>query len=274
MGLGRRKFIQKLFLGLTGMAGLFFLNGYWFEKYIIEWTSFDIDENQKDKIKLVQLSDLHLKEIKSYHKSIALKINREKPDAIMFTGDTISRKNKLPVLEEFLNLIDRKILKIVILGNKEYSSSMSIKGFIELFEKYNGRILINENYVLTKKKRTINLLGLDDLLRGNADFEKAIKSISRTTETIILNHCPEYRDVIDKKNTAEKVNIKLIVSGHTHGGQITFFGKELFKPGGSGRYMKGWYENDQSRMYVSKGIGTTILPIRFGARAEATIFYI
>lgn len=274
MRIGRRKFILKLFLGLTGFAGLLFLNGYWFERYIIDWTSFDLDEEQKDKIKLVQLSDLHLKEIQSHHKSIASRINRENPDAILFTGDTVSRKNKLPVLAEFLDLIDNKILKIAILGNKEYSSRMSINDFTQLFKKHNGHVLVNENYVLTKNKRTMNLLGLDDFIGGNCDYDQAIKPINKANETIILNHCPEYRDIIDKKNDKEKVNIKLILSGHTHGGQITFFGKEIYKPGGSGRYLRGWYENNQSLMYVSKGIGTTILPIRFGARAEASIFYV
>ncbi|WP_281540427.1 metallophosphoesterase [Maribacter aestuarii] len=274
MRIGRRKFILKLFLGLTGMAGLLFLNGFWFERYIIDWTSFDVDEEQNNKIKLIQLSDLHLNEIKSYHKSIANKINKEKPDAIVFTGDTVSRKNKLPILKELLNLLDRNILKIVILGNKEYSSRMSITDFTQLFQEYNGHILVNENYRLEKNNRTVNLLGIDDFMGGNSDYKKACENIDKTLETIVLNHCPEYRDSIDSINKTEKVNIKLILSGHTHGGQITFFGKELFKPGGSGRYLKGWYENDQTTMYVSKGVGTTILPIRFGARAEASIFYI
>lgn len=66
----------------------------------------------------------------------------------------------------------------------------------------------------------------------------------------------------------------MILSGHTHGGQIVLFGNVFFTPLGSGSYVKGWYENEHSRMFVSKGIGTSALPIRFGARAEATIFYI
>lgn len=274
MRIGRRKFILKLFLGITGIAGLFFLNGFWFERYIIDWTTFDLDENQKDKIKLIQLSDLHLKEIKGYHKSIADKINNENPDAVLFTGDTVSRKNKLPVLKEFLNLLDKTILKIAILGNKEYSSRMSITDFTQLFQEYNGHVLVNENYRLTKNNRIVNLIGIDDFMGGNPDYEKSISTIDKNFETIILNHCPVYRDRIDQINEMEKVNIKLILSGHTHGGQITFFGKELYKPEGSGRYFRGWYKNDQSSMYVSKGVGTTILPIRFGARAEASIFYV
>lgn len=274
MGVGRRKFIKKLFWFFTGLTGLFILDGFWFEKYCIDWNSFDLNENQRGKIKLIQLSDLHLNEIKSFHKSIAAKINKENPEAIVFTGDTISRRNKLPILGEFLDLLNHRILKIVILGNKEYSSRLSIPDFTALFQKYNGHVLVNESYVLKKNNRDINILCLDDFVGGNPDYQLAIQSIDRTKETVILNHCPEYRDIIDKMNVTEKVNIKLILSGHTHGGQITFFGKELYKPDGSGRYLRGWYINDQSQMYVSKGVGTTILPVRFGARAEASIFYV
>ena len=274
MGVGRRKFIKKLFWFFTGLTGLFIFNGFWFEKYCIDWNSFDLAENRTNKLKLIQLSDLHLNEIKSFHKSIATRINKENPDAIVFTGDTISRRNKLPVLKEFLELIHQDILKIVILGNKEYSSRVSIPDFTSLFQKYNGHVLVNENYVLRKRNRIVNILCLDDLIGGNPNFELAIQSINKTKDTVILNHCPEYRDTIDEINITEKVTIKLILSGHTHGGQITFFGKELYKPGGSGRYLRGWYKNKHSQMYVSKGVGTTILPIRFGARAEASIFYV
>jgi len=62
--------------------------------------------------------------------------------------------------------------------------------------------------------------------------------------------------------------VDLVLSGHTHGGQITFLGIVPFKPQGSGKYLKGWYKEDKPKMYISKGIGTSILPIRFGARAE------
>jgi len=66
----------------------------------------------------------------------------------------------------------------------------------------------------------------------------------------------------------------LILSGHTHGGQIAFLGKAFYKPGGSGRFLRGWCRLNDIRMYVSKGIGTKYIPIRVGCRAEATIFYV
>ena len=65
-------------------------------------------------------------------------------------------------------------------------------------------------------------------------------------------------------------NVAAMIKGswHTHGGQITFLGFVPFKPRGSGKYLKGWYKESEPKMYISKGVGTSILPIRFGARAE------
>lgn len=275
MGLARRTFIKRFILGLTGIITLTALDAFWFEKYIIDWTEFDISENDADPITVLQLTDIHLKEINFSIKNIAEKVNKLRPDVLLFTGDTIARNRFFNQLEPLLKLFDNDILKIAILGNKEYTSNISLIEFKRIFKKYNGHLLVNENFIYTKNNRTINFLGIDDLIGGNADYMASVKTIkNKKLNTIVLNHCPAYKDQIDTLNENEKVNIRAIISGHTHGGQITFFGKKIYTPGGSGDYLKGWYESDQSKMYVSKGIGTTILPIRFFARAEASIFYI
>lgn len=274
MALNRRVFIKKLFLGGLGLAGIIYIDSFWIEKYIIDWNEHDLSDKQPDKIKIIQLSDLHLREIKYFHKTIASKINSEMPDFIAFTGDTISRRNTLPILESLLDLIDPSILKIVILGNKEYDAKVQLEDLKKTFAQYNGRVLVNENYIFTKNKRSINVLGIDDFLHGTPDFTKAASTIENTLETVVLNHCPAYTDTIHELNKTINIPIKMVLSGHTHGGQITFFGLEIYKPGGSGRYLKGWYALENTLMYVSKGIGTTVLPLRFFARAEASIFYI
>lgn len=275
MKLNRRIFIKRLFLIGLGLAGIIYLDSFWIEKYIIDWNTHDVSNRKNDKIKIIQLADLHLKEIKYFHKTIAEKINRELPDIIVFTGDTISRRNTLHILVELLNLIDPKILKIVILGNKEYDARVTLVDLKQTFAPYNGHVLVNENYVYNKNNRTINILGIDDFLNGNPDFTKAIATIPDTPlETIVLNHCPEYTETIDELNKIAKIPLKIVLSGHTHGGQVTFFGLKIYTPAGSGRYLKGWYPLENTKMYVSKGIGTTVLPLRFFARAEASIFYI
>lgn len=251
------------------------LDAFWFEKYIIQWKDFDISENDKEKIKLIQLSDLHLKEIHSGLTSIADKIKALKPGALLFTGDTITREGQLDLLDTYLSLFDNSLTKIFIYGNKEHSGQVSVHKFKEVLNKHNGILLVNESFKLSIGKRVLQIIGIDDYIGGKADFIKAISTTEhREMETIVLNHCPEYSDTIASLNKSIQLNIKCILSGHTHGGQITFFGKKIYTPGGSGRYLKGWYETENIPMYVSKGIGTTILPIRFWARAEVALFFV
>jgi len=271
MKINRRKFV---ILSFTGLVGFLFLDAFWIEKYIVNWSRHDIREGREDTIKVIQLTDLHIREIKAYHKWISRRLEREKPDLLFFTGDSINRPNQLPLLEEFLKLIPLEIPKIVIMGNKEYDGKVTPEMYYKLFGKYNGKLLINDSISFTKGKRQINIVGVDDLLNGSPDFRKAVKNLNKSHSTIVLNHCPQYRDTIDQLNRELKVKLKLVLCGHTHGGQIQFLGKALYTPGGSGHYVNGWYKSEQSLMYVSKGIGTSYLHMRFGARAEAPIFYI
>lgn len=271
MGFSRRNFIAKLILSALG---LLLLDSFWFERYIIQWTEFDISEDRSKKIKIIQLTDLHLDELKYFHKSIAKRINKENPELVTITGDSINYTSKIPAFESFLGLIDPQIKMVAIMGNKEYAGRIKTDTLRQLYKKYNGRLLINENHVFSAKERNLNIIGIDDLIGGKPDFELATKNIDKTMETVVLNHCPEYSDKISVLNQKLDVKIKLILSGHTHGGQIAFLGKELYKPGGSGRFLKGWYNLNGFKMYVCKGIGTTIFPFRLGARAEASIFHV
>lgn len=271
MKFSRKQFILKLILGSISFV---VLDSFWLETYFIEWTEHDISESETNKIKTIHLTDLHLHSIKSVHRSLADRINQERPEVIFFTGDSIERNKYLPVLHDFLSLIDKNIPKIAILGNKESSGRIDLEKLNNTYVDHNGILLINEAYLLKTKNRRVNIVGLDDLVHGNPDFRKATAGLDKYLPTIVLNHCPAYREQIDRVGLELEIKPTLILAGHTHGGQVAFFGRPFFTPYGSGDYVKGWYNNEISKMYVSKGIGTTMYPIRFGARAEASIFYI
>ncbi|RLD26827.1 MAG: metallophosphoesterase [Bacteroidetes bacterium] len=263
----RRKFIAK---GILAFIGLFLLDILWFEKYIIDWNYFDISNGKKNKIKIIQISDLHINTLQSFHKSIAKKINSIKPDLVLITGDSVNTTKYLNSLNEFLILIDKSILKYAITGNREYYGNVDLNKLKDIYEKSNCELLINENRNFIKKDRTIAIIGIDDFIRGNADFNKSVENLSLADTNIVLTHCPEHRDIILQEKRDLKID--LILSGHTHGGQINFFGYVYFKPIGSGKYLKGWYKEKEPKMYVSKGIGTSLIPIRFGSRAEMVVF--
>lgn len=259
----RRKFIKR---GIFASIGLILLDSFWFEKYVVDWNYFDISKREDNKIKIIQISDLHFDQLRYFHKSIAKKINRIKPDLLCITGDAVDKTEKIESLGEFLGLIDKSIQKYAITGNWEYWGNVNLTKLKNIYSNNNCELLINENRTVSIRNREISIIGIDDLVGGNADFEKAVEALKQTETNIVLSHCPEHRDIITKQKG--NLNIDVVLSGHTHGGQITFLGFVPFKPQGSGRYLKGWYEESEPKMYISKGIGTSILPIRLGARAE------
>jgi predicted MPP superfamily phosphohydrolase len=107
--------------------------------------------------------------------------------------------------------------------------------------------------------------GFDDAVAGFPNMEHALGGIPSDGLTIALFHSPAYFDEL-----ASRVSIAFV--GHTHGGQIRLpFLNPLWLPRGSGEYISGWYEKRTSRMYVSRGIGMTILPFRLLCRPEVAL---
>lgn len=267
----RRKFIRNSFLLSTG---LLLTDSFWAEKFFVRVNEYVIPTSG-DKLHgllLVQISDLHLTSINYPHQYIIKKINEINPHLVFITGDSIDKNENLPLLEEFLSGIKLNIKKVAILGNWEYWGKVNLDKLTSLYNKYNGELLINTSRKYMFSNKAISVTGIDDYIGGQANYELARQSLVANDFHIVLNHCPEYRDQIQLLQKDERID--LVVSGHTHGGQINLFGFAPFVPPGSGNYLSGWYKATTPHLYVSKGVGTSILPIRFGARAEITIFYI
>lgn len=261
--ISRRKFVKGSVLTTFGLV---LLDSFWFEKYVIDWNYFNISKSEDNKVKIIQISDLHFDKLRYFHKSIAKSINSKKPDLLFITGDSLDKRENTKALNEFLELIDHSTQKYAITGNWEYWGNVNLDELKNVYEANNCELLINENRTVSIRNRKVSIIGVDDLVGGNADYKKSISGLIRSKTNIVLSHCPIYRDTISKQK--DDLNIDLVLSGHTHGGQITLFGYAPFKPQGSGKYLKGWYKDVEPKMYISKGIGTSILPFRFGARAE------
>ncbi|WP_207425906.1 metallophosphoesterase [Pedobacter sp. SYSU D00535] len=266
----RRKFIKaSLFFG----AGLTLADAFWFEKYFIQIKEFFVGEknSEEPKFRVVQVSDLHLRSITSQLKTLASRVNRLKADLIVFTGDSIDQAEGLILLDEYLEMFDKQVKKVAILGNWEYWGGVDIKRLKKVYHKHNCDLLVNETRRYSFRASSIAVTGLDDFVGGNADIELALHHFEPADFHMVLNHCPAYSDSIAIK-TPPDINLDLILSGHTHGGQVNLFGLIPFLPEGSGSYVSGWYTGKRKKLYVSKGIGTSILPIRFGARSEIAVF--
>ncbi len=271
MSLSRRNFIRSA-IGVAGAAVL--TDALWIEKRFIELNEFYIGTAtpETDNLKIVQLSDLHLHSINTALEELARKLNQIKPDLIAITGDAIDEAENLYLLDEYLRLIDKDIPKVAILGNWEYWGEVDLKKLKATYQKHNCTLLVNESKQYKFGSKTFSVIGIDDFVGGYASYKLATDNVIKSDYNIVLNHCPKYSEQIVER--CQKDNISFILSGHTHGGQIRLFNFIPFLPQGSGKYVSGWYTELDPPMYVSNGIGTSLLPIRFGAKAELTIFYL
>jgi len=263
----RRKFIKR---GIIAIVGFVLLDIFWFEKSLIQWKKIDLTNKKNDPIKIIQLTDLHFNGIDTKYKRIAKRINSINPDLVVFTGDSIDSDDYINDFNQFLGLINFDVKKYSITGNWEYWGRVDINRLKKIYSNNNCELLINENRQIDLRSRKISIIGIDDYIGGQADFKKARLDLLPSDKTIVLSHCPEYRDIIKQEKGDSKID--LVLSGHTHGGQVKFLGFAPFTPHGSGRYLNGLYDDYEPKLYVSKGVGTSILPIRFGARAEIAIF--
>lgn len=269
----RREFIQW---GIRGLAAVALIDAYALEPKWIEWKNFSLASRSggATPFRFIQVSDLHLKGVDDSLSHAAVQINQTNPDILFFTGDLVEGPKSVPFLEKFLGLIDKDIPKVAILGNWEYWGKVDLGDLNEIYKRHNCRLLVNECEIYSVKGKKVLVTGIDDFVGGNADIRGALRNFQDNDYHVVLNHCPEYRDfMFQQLITAPTMDVML--SGHTHGGQVNLFGFIPVMPPGSGRYVKGWYRDGiPAPMYVSRGIGTSVLPLRFGARPEIATFQV
>jgi len=222
-------------------------------------------------IRLTQLSDLHLQSIGRHEERIAHEVAALQPQLILVTGDAIDRAGNVGILDRFLALLP-PVSKLAILGNWEYWGGVDRTALSRVYEKWNGRLLRNESTSLWFGQYHLVVTGLDDLVGGRPDSTAAFADLGAVPNHLLLAHCPMHRDVYRATMPAPHPAPHLMLAGHTHGGQIAPLGWALWRPRGSGRYVRGWYRDDPTAMYVSRGLGTSVLPARLGAVPEIAHF--
>jgi len=235
-------------------------------------------------VRFIQLTDLHLHGVGRMHRRIAAEVNRLAPDFIVLTGDSLDRADGLPDLAEFLALLDRRMPKYAILGNWEHWGGVDLDALADVYRTASCRLLINDFAVHQAGGRSIRLTGMDDLIGGRPDPWKALGGPSDADAHLVLAHCPEHRDLMHPWPPPQMVGrpapppasfqgAALMLSGHTHGGQVNVFGWTPVLPRGSGRYVRGWFRDPgKVPLYVSRGIGTSVAPVRFGSPPEVAVF--
>lgn len=222
--------------------------------------------------KIAQLTDVHLGAFYSVEDLQALleKTAAEKPDVLVITGDVFDNPpttiQAAKVLDSYAGRFPQGIY--YCRGNHEH-----FRGIPLLEAALDGTAvhnMVNSNELAVEDTRPLYIAGVDypmqseqfDFLK-NAYTGQAMEGVPENAVTVLLAHHPDF------VATAAGYGIELVLSGHTHGGQLGFEGIPLVPP--VFKYMRGWYQEGNTRCYVHPGNGSWF-PFRLGCQPEIAIF--
>ena len=209
----------------------------------------------------IQMDYFYTKNRKKIKKIIKF-INNLKPDIILFGGDYINKSRGTDAVFEELEYLKAKNGIYTVYGNHDYYDYKKITANLN---ELGIHILKNSSAEIKSSDGSIIIAGIDDYLRGNPDIDKTMAG-TEGRFTILLCHNPDYFEVMPK-DAKEKADI--VLSGHTHGGQLNIFGFAPFIPSRYGnKYRYGLKNTGNGKIYISSGLGGVVIPMRFMAKPE------
>lgn len=232
----------------------------------LEVTKYEIEDNRMQGVRIVFLSDLHLKK-HDYKRldNIVMLVNKQQPDLVFIGGDYAnghSMKNMMDIniAAQKLNLISAPTYSV--LGNHDWWSNGN--EITSTLKKNGINVLANSAVRTIVKRRYLDIIGLEDLTTRQPNVERAF--MGTRSPRIVLTHNPDiYYDIMEE--------VSLILAGHTHGGQFILpFTPPLFVPSKFGsEFASGLITNTHNKMIITKGLGTSVLPVRLNCKPEIVV---
>src|SRR5579864_3115961 len=217
--------------------------------------------------RILQLSDIHHSLFVPLGQDAAVVelSNRLKPDLVALTGDfvTYSRSSIEPVAE-ILGGLRARAGGVAVLGNHDFR--VGADAVERALRRQRIKVLRNRHRSLQRRGSALYLAGVDDYGYG-ADLGQAMCGIPEDASTILLAHNPRM------VTAAACRGVGLVLSGHTHGGQVNFplLGTVYGRSPEQMRFKMGWDRLGVTQIYVSRGIGTIVLPLRWRCPAEVPL---
>lgn len=209
-----------------------------------------------DGLRIAHISDLHSRRMGARERAVLRIINGSPPDLIVITGDLVSDQRYRNVSLAFLSKLKARLGVWAVQGNWEHYTGWTGDLLRGDLGKLGIRLLINEAERLEVNGSGIWIAGTDDPYLG-ADRVPDTLNATNGEFTIFLAHSPEILNRLPK-------GVELVLSGHTHGGQVRlpFIGAPWAR-GMAGGYVSGLYRREGTVLYVTNGVGMTVVPARF-----------
>lgn len=245
-------------------------------------------------LRIATISDIHagsngVDEAKLRH--IVETVNAQNVDLIVLLGDYVSQqRSEKPIRERLLKMepaviadnlagMKAKYGVLVVLGNHDEWYDASAVG-VE-FERIGYNVLDGELALIEKEGQTLRILGLKDhtnvgiwkLYSDNARW--ILAGTEGTGDVLVLQHSPDIAPVLTGSLAVSK-DLKLMLAGHSHGGQVwlPIVGRPIVPSGYGQKHAAGHFKHEGLDIFVTTGIGTSILPFRFMVPPEIAVMTI
>jgi len=233
---------------------------------------------QLDGYSILQVSDLHMRRMGRRERSIARLIESlETPDLVAVTGDMVHTQEGIEPFMELANSLRARDGVFAVFGNSEHKNGIDPRSFAAGLSSRGIVSLLNKAIRIDRGTAAYWLAGVDDPASGHDELDTALANVPADEFVLLLMHSP------DPISLAVARGVDVVLSGHTHGGQVRFplFGPALTHSWHGRRMNSGLYSGarmqkitgtrpGRTRLYVTRGLGVSGLALRFLCPPELT----
>src|ERR671921_524135 len=222
-----------------------------------------------DGLRIVHLSDIHHSPFtgRTQIERAVEAANSLQPDIIALTGDYVSHEREYAApCAEMLGRLRARCGVYAVLGNHDNWVDAGL--ITDLFRAEGIRVLVNEGMRFEHPEKGgahFWLAGVDDTMTGQEDLPLALAGSRADELKLLLAHNP----LVLRRAAREGVD--LVLSGHTHGGQVTWRSESSASGMPRRRLLRGLGRQGATQIYVSRGLGTVVLPVRYGCLPEVSL---
>ena len=231
-----------------------------------------------DGLRVVHVTDIHMGPWTSLHRvrRIVETTNSLAPDVIALTGDYVMRSPKyIPQVAAALAGLKATVGSVGVLGNHDWSEGGPVciveltRAGVRMID--NDRVFVSPDRKFADAPGGLCLAGVGDLWRDRQFYDQALGGVPPDVPRLLLSHNPDVAEDPDFLATGYRVD--LMLSGHTHGGQVVlpFVGAPVTQSLYGQKYRAGLVQGPVCPVYVSRGLGMAMLPLRLGSVPEIAV---